>query len=108
MKVTCVMCPATAEVDRPPENGKFLCQNCFEKVKNHFERNHPGKTLGLKTEDSQDQDNIIKLQACKIRCPRCGSIWMTNLEVEWCNCLNCGQKLTPKKHVVVNSENEVN
>lgn len=43
-----------------------------------------------------------------IRCPRCGTNWTTSLGVEFCNCLSCGQKLNPLKHVVVESENEVN
>lgn len=58
--------------------------------------------------NKDDLGNIINLESCSIRCPRCGAIWKTSLGVEWCDCLRCGQQLNPKKHVVADSENEVN
>ena len=48
------------------------------------------------------------VQKCKCRCIRCGSIWRTSLLVEFFNCLNCGQQLDPKKHVVVDKEEDIN
>ena len=57
---------------------------------------------------SDEQDRQIELEHCKIKCIRCGAIWTTSLGVEWCNCLHCGQQLDPKKHIVADSENEVN
>lgn len=106
MKVICVMCINTAEFDDPPKDGKYLCPSCYEKVKAKFEETHPGQSLRLK-EDTNPEHKML-LEACKVRCPKCGSTWVTSLGVEWCNCLNCEQKLDPKKHIVAESENEVN
>lgn len=53
-------------------------------------------------------DKTLLLEHCEVRCPSCGKVWVTSLSVEWCNCLYCEQKLDPKKHIVVESENEVN
>lgn len=60
----------------------------------------------MSTDDDIDLTSI--LEYCKVRCPRCEKIWTTSLGVEFCNCLVCGQKLYPLKHVVADSENEVN
>ena len=109
MKVTCVVCGHSEDVVGPnPIDGKFLCPKCFENVKEEYEKQLPTKTLELKDVEPMSVDNVISLESCKVRCPRCGSIWNTSLHVEFCDCLNCGQKLNPRKHVVVSSENEVN
>lgn len=53
-------------------------------------------------------EQLLELEQCEIRCPRCDTNWVTSLSVEWGDCLNCGTKLRPLKHVVVGSETEVN
>jgi len=53
-------------------------------------------------------DEMMRFGSCEIKCPRCGRIWVTSLNVEWCNCLYCETKLDPKKHLVVSDESEVN
>ena len=53
-------------------------------------------------------EDVQILEQCTIKCPRCNAVWVTSLGVEFCDCLHCGTKLNPLKHIVVESENEVN
>jgi hypothetical protein len=54
-----------------------------------------------------DIEKRIQLEQCEVRCVVCGVNWVTSLGVEYCNCLHCGRKLVPKKHLVVQSEDEI-
>lgn len=56
-------------------------------------------------EDKNDRDGFENVE---VKCPHCGSKWTTSMLVEWCNCLQCEQKLMPKLHIVVDSENKLN
>lgn len=55
-----------------------------------------------------DEEARAALESAKVKCIRCGAVWVTSLEVEWINCLRCEQRLEPKKHGIVTSEAEVN
>lgn len=55
-----------------------------------------------------EEETELEFEQCEVRCPRCDITWVTSLHIEWCNCLACGTKLDPKKHLVVTSEQEVN
>lgn len=54
MKVECVMCDNTAEFDDPPEGGKYICPDCFIKVKEELEKKHPKLKLVSKEPDKHE------------------------------------------------------
>lgn len=59
-------------------------------------------------EEMKDKEKALQdLERVEVKCPHCGAKWETSMLVEWCNCLQCEQKLIPKLHIVVNSENGV-
>lgn len=64
---------------------------------------------GIEMSDREiGDDEQMALEQCRVMCPRCNAKWVTSLGVEYCDCLHCGTKLNPLKHIIANDETEVN
>lgn len=51
---------------------------------------------------------ILEIDFCDVKCPQCGSYWISTLSGDPFECLKCKHLILPKKHAVVESETEVN
>ena len=48
------------------------------------------------------------LDFCDVMCPNCNQLWVSSLKGDPFPCLKCQCEIDPSKHVVVESEKEIN
>jgi len=53
-------------------------------------------------------DAQLQLDTCKVKCPACSSVWESSLSSKAFLCLFCNGVITIERHVIVESETEVN
>ncbi len=53
-------------------------------------------------------DAMLQLDTCKVKCPACSSVWESSLSSKAFLCLFCNGVITIERHVIVESETEVN
>jgi hypothetical protein len=53
-------------------------------------------------------DAQLQLDTCKVKCPACGYVWESSLSSKAFLCMFCNGVITIERHIVVESETEVN
>ena len=55
-----------------------------------------------------NEEDQILLTSCDVRCPECGKVWTSTLDSPCVQCLTCGTSIEPKRHAIIESEEEIN
>lgn len=50
----------------------------------------------------------VLAELVKVKCHKCGKVWVSSLSTPNFYCLCCGEQLSSSKHAVVESENDIN